>query len=235
MTTILAFDCSTEYCSVALHVGHAHHSRDVHALQAHADQLIGHAHQLLEQAGLSLDQCDAIAFGAGPGSFTGLRVACAVAQGMAFGAGLPVIAIGTLPALAEAARAAARAEGALTVLCVQDARMGEAYWSVEAWDGARWTSVRAPALAQPDEIALEPEARAALGCGSGFVRFGEQLTALADSVVALDHPGADAIARLAAQQWLTGQGVPAKQARPLYVRDRVALTTEERAVRANTR
>jgi len=230
--TILAFDCSTEYCSVALCTAPRVYARDVHAGHGHAGQLIDLAAELLQEAGIALSHCDAIAFGSGPGSFTGLRVACAVAQGVAYGADLPVLPVGTLAALAEQARTRlAELPADSLVLCAQDARMGEVYWALMRWRDGQWSESLAPRLSLPAELGPCLREPIYCGCGSAFSRFADPLVPLVEHVLALDHPGAVAIASLARTAYQSGRAVRAAAARPLYVRDQVALTTEERVLR----
>lgn len=232
MSTLLALDCSTEYCSVAVLTARAVVARDVHAVHDHALQLIGHANALLDEAGVALSDCEAIAFGAGPGSFTGLRVACAVAQGMAFGSNCPVVPVGTLAALAQAARLQHRAwPSDCLVLCAQDARMGEAYWSLMRWHDGQWSERVAARLSRPEEIAALLDEDVFCGCGSALRVFAPVLAGLVGEVIDLDHPGAVAIATLATEVLDRGLGVSAAAAHPLYVRERVALTSAERSAR----
>lgn len=230
MGTILALDCSTEYCSVAVQLGDTAFSRDVHALHGHAEHLIDHAAALMKEAGIRLHECDAIAFGSGPGSFTGLRVACAVAQGLAFGSNRLLVPIGTLAALAERARRE-RADwpDEASVLCVQDARMGDVYWSVLDWRRGAWSERIAPSLSRPEEVAEHLGDAVGFACGSGLTACAALLGPTLGHPIELDHPGAVAIAALAREALARGQAVSPGAAHPLYVRDRVALTAGQRA------
>lgn len=180
--------------------------------------------ELLAGAGLAPAQLDGIAFGAGPGSFTGIRIACGVAQGLAFGVDAPVVPVGTLAALAEES-------GAARVLACIDARMNELYFAAYRREGAAWAEVLAPAVGGADAMpALDGDGW--FGCGSGFAARGEALArrfgGCLAGVDASLHPHARAIARLAYPVLLAGGGVSADQAAPLYVRDRVALKMNER-------
>jgi tRNA threonylcarbamoyladenosine biosynthesis protein TsaB len=180
---------------------------------------------LLREAGVALADCDAIAFGAGPGSFTGVRTACGVAQGLAFGARLPVLPLVTLEAMAEACRVRT---GAADVLAVLDARMGEVYWAQYRWSGA-WETVCAPALSAPDAVApLSADGLAA--CGNGFAAYPDAFAgkpfaagAHADILPHARELAVTAVAALAA-----GRAVPADEAQPLYLRNKVAYTSAER-------
>jgi tRNA threonylcarbamoyladenosine biosynthesis protein TsaB len=220
---LLAFDTSTEYCSVALLRDEELTYREAHAVQRHSELILPMIEDLLAASGLELGQLDGIAFGAGPGSFTGLRIACGVAQGLAFGAGLPVVAVGTLAALAQEA-------GAPKVIACLDARMGEIYHAAYRRDSGHWTEIAAPGVG-PAQSAPILEGDGWFGCGNGFAvyadalakRYGGQL----DGVAAGLHPHARSIARLAAPVLAAGGGLPAEQAAPVYVRDRVALKMHE--------
>ena len=189
--------------------------------------LIGAVLRLLEQADLQLPELDAIVFGRGPGAFTGLRAACAVAQGLAFGAGRPTLPLDTLLAVAEQAR---HAHGAERVVALLDARMGEIYSAAYEWlgDRAGWVA-RAPVCVGPPHALMLPP-------GSGWALVGN-VFALADvawpagaaqlpQLPAL--PTAGALLRLAPARLAAGCAVPAEQALPLYIRDKVAQTTLER-------
>jgi len=222
----LAFDTSTESLSIGLTVGG--HS-DVRTLAGGAQSsvtLIPTAMEMLAQAGVGLSQLDAIVFGRGPGSFTGLRTACAVARGLAFGADIPVLPVDTLLAVAEQARALVGLdEQPLTVLALLDARMDEVYGAAYDWNGQRWAPRTPVQVGAPQHFAL-PDAPRVLLAGNVFGVYGERLP-LGERVQAL--PTAAALLRLAPALWATGQAVPAEQAMPLYVRDKVAQTTAERA------
>jgi tRNA threonylcarbamoyladenosine biosynthesis protein TsaB len=181
--------------------------------------------ELLAEAGVTLAECDAVAFGAGPGSFTGVRTACGVAQGLAFGAGLPVAPLVTLEAMAQACR---ERSGAGEVLAVLDARMGEVYWAQYRFDNG-WQVVREPALSSPDAVA--PLLSAGLvACGNGFAAYPDAFAGkpFADGALADVMPHARELALLAAPVVAAGRAVPADQAQPLYLRNKVAYTSAER-------
>lgn len=221
---ILAFDTSTEYCSVALLRDGVFSVREIHAGQTHSQILLPMCQEVLAEAQISLTQLDGIAFGAGPGSFTGLRIACAVAQGLAFGADVPVLGIGTLLALAEAS-------GAERVIACLDARMGEVYHAVYQREGSNWISASEPQLCAPEMVPM-PEGAGWMGCGSGFKAYAEPLRARYGAALAGVrpelYPHARDIAGLAAPRIAAGQGVDAELAVPLYIRDKVALKISER-------
>lgn len=221
---ILALDTSTEYCSVALWRDGAVDARDEHAGQQHSQRLLPMAGELLAERGLEAKDLDGIAFGQGPGSFTGLRIACGVTQGLAFGAGISVVGVSTLLALAEAAQSE-------RAVCCIDARMGEIYHAAYARNGTNWEIVHAPRLCAP---ALAPPlpAGAWAGCGSGFAAHGAALQRLyagrLSAIMPDAFPHARDIARLAAREFEAGRALPADQAVPVYIRDKVALKTSER-------
>ncbi|MFM7026745.1 MAG: tRNA (adenosine(37)-N6)-threonylcarbamoyltransferase complex dimerization subunit type 1 TsaB [Limnohabitans sp.] len=221
----LAFDTSTEVLSIGVA---ANGDADVRTLAGGAQassSLIPTAMEMLTQAGMDLPRLDAIVFGRGPGSFTGLRTACAVAQGLAFGADIPVLPVDTLLAVAEEARVRAGvAEQALTVLALLDARMDEVYSAAYDWDGQCWTSRQPLRVGAPQNVVV-PDAPRVLLAGNVFEAYGDRLPA-GDWVHAL--PTAAALLRLAPVLLSAGQGVPAEQAMPLYIRDKVAQTTAER-------
>jgi tRNA threonylcarbamoyladenosine biosynthesis protein TsaB len=231
LTTILAFDTSTEYCSVALRRDGWHCDQSVWAGQAHSEMLLPMIAAALGQANIAASACDAIAFGAGPGSFTGLRIACSVAQGLSIGLGRPVVAIGTLLAMAEHARAE-HLHGLAAgqhVLVAQDARMGELYWAVYEWAAQGWVPVIEPSLSSIAQLAAGLAFTPKWGVGNAFSRFPDDLTHRVEGVVEVLAPSASAIARLAEGDFLCGLAAPAQYATPVYVRDQVALTTAQRA------
>lgn len=221
---ILAFDTSTNWCSVALWLDGETPFKAVEAGQAHSRLLLPMVRALLAEAGLSLGSLDAIAYGKGPGAFTGLRIACSVAQGLAMGAGLPVIGITTLDAMAEES-------GAARVVACLDARMGEIYAAVLERNTERWQALTGPALYRPEAAPLPP-AGEWIGCGSAFATYAEALRQRYDGWLVATFaeilPHARSIARLAASALARGEGLPAEAAEPYYVRDKVALKVSER-------
>ncbi|MFL6672963.1 MAG: tRNA (adenosine(37)-N6)-threonylcarbamoyltransferase complex dimerization subunit type 1 TsaB [Massilia sp.] len=225
MPIILAIETSSELASCALLDGETLTSRESSGVRTHSQSVLPMVQELLAAAGLKLAECDAIAFGAGPGSFTGVRTACGVAQGLAFGAGLPVLPLVTLEAMAQACR---ERTGAAEVLAVLDARMGEVYWAQYRWaDG--WQAVAGPALSKPEAVAPLPAARLA-ACGNGFAAYPEAFAGrpFAAGALADIMPHARELALLAAPALAAGQGVAPAQAQPLYLRNKVAYTAAER-------
>ena len=212
-----AFETSTEWCSVAVWIDGEIAGVEERAGHAHSERVLPMLDRLVAAAGISIAQLDAVAFGAGPGSFTGLRIACGVAQGLAFARGLPVIGVSTLDALAE------ESGGTRVVACL-DARMREVYYSAIEKVGLRWRKVIPAQCVAPAAVQVPP-GEGWVGCGSGFAVFGSLGF---KSVIPDIHPSAMAVARLAAPRFNAGEGVAAEFAVPVYVRDKVAFTIEER-------
>jgi tRNA threonylcarbamoyladenosine biosynthesis protein TsaB len=212
-----AFETSTEWCSVALWRDGELSAIEQRAANRHGELALPMLERLLAAAGLKVADLEAIAFGAGPGSFTGLRIACGIAQGLAFARGLPVLGVSSLEAMAEEC-------GAPRVVACLDARMGEVYYSALEKRGARWAEV-VPAQCVAPAAAPRPPGEGWVGCGNGFAAYG---TMGLRSVYPEIHPGAAAVARLAAPRLAAGEGMDAARAAPNYLRDKVALTTEER-------
>lgn len=221
---ILALDTSTESCSVALWRDGNIDEREIHAGQRHSNLLLSMVDAVLVQHGLRVSGLDGIAFGQGPGSFTGLRIASGVTQGLAFAAGLPVVGISTLLAMAEAANAE-------RVVCCLDARMGEIYHAAYTRSDAGWLTVCEPGLWAPAAAPALPQG-AWFGCGNAFSAYREVLLRRYDGVLSATAPElmphARDIARLAVPLFEQGKGVDAALAAPFYVRDKVALRTNER-------
>lgn len=245
MSIILAIESSTELASVALYLGAAGSnsqprlaSRQVSGVQAHSLTILPMVQALLAEAGIGLRQCDAIAFGAGPGSFTGVRTACGIAQGLAYGTDLPVLMVDTLMAMALVCRndgAAAEVQPAL------DARMGELYWARYRWAAADAADtdadglpevVVAPRLALPANVDLDPQIKR---CGNGYSAHGNHFATVLGSTnfYAAIMPHALQVARLGAALLARGAAVAARDARPFYLRNNVALTTAERLGRVD--
>ena len=226
MTTLLAFDTSTERMAIALlHGGRVSAHEAAGGAQASA-ALIPAIRALLEGAGVQARTLDAIAVGRGPGAFTGLRTACAVAQGYAFGLGKPVLLLDTLMAVAEGAR---QRHAADDVWVAMDARMDEIYAAHYRHAGARWQVRAAPALYAVEALnrRWQDDAPRAVA-GSALQAFGPRLECGRALRLPEALPRADALASLALAAWQDGAGVDAAEALPLYLRDKVAFTTAER-------
>jgi tRNA threonylcarbamoyladenosine biosynthesis protein TsaB len=230
---LLVLDTSTEYCSAALWLDGHIRARRVLAGQRHSSLLLPMVDELLHESDIGLRQLDGIAYGAGPGSFTGLRIACAVTQGLAFGADLPVVGVSTLESIAGQT-------GADKVLTVLDARMAEVYWAAYQRDSPHpdghrgWRAVVTPALALPASVHV-PDGSGWVGAGNGFAALGEVLRPrLAAQLVRIDDtlmPDAAAMAPFAVEAFEQGGGMDAALAAPIYLRDKVALTVDERHAR----
>ena len=228
---ILAVETSTEYCSVALWQDGSVAERCELVGQKHSEVLMSMLDALLKDAGIRIKQVDGIAFGKGPGSFTGVRIACGVAQGLALGAGVNVVGVCTLQALAEAS-------GKDKVIAALDARMGELYLAAYEKRNGEWVTVIEPCLCKAD-TAPAVAGEGWFGAGSGFavnlaagsgqalaVHYAKQLS----DVDVRPVPQASAVVRLAAGEFAKGNAVDAALALPLYLRDKVALKTSERAL-----
>ncbi len=221
---ILALETSTEHCSLALWLDGEILVRAVPAQERHSQVILPLLQALLADAQVRLTQLNGIAFGAGPGSFTGLRIACGIAQGLAFGANLPVVGISDLMALAEASNCP-------KVIAILDARMGEIYHAVYERRADQWQELSAPGLYLPQH-APAVSAGGWVGVGSGFnahkevllLRYAEQFSEINADLV----PHAKEIAILGAQALLNGRGLAPDDARPIYIRDKVAQTIAER-------
>jgi tRNA threonylcarbamoyladenosine biosynthesis protein TsaB len=223
MSTIIAIETSSELASAALLRGDQVIARESSGVQTHSQSVLPMVQQLLQQAGIALAQCDAIAFGAGPGSFTGVRTACGVAQGLAFGADLPVVPVVTLQAMAQACREAC---GASDVLAVMDARMGEVYWAQYRYENG-WRTIVEPTLSAAAAVA--PTGKV-VACGNGLAAYAPEFKELSVANNFLPHvmPHAAQVAQLAAIALVEGKAVAARDAQPIYLRNKVALTTVER-------
>jgi len=209
-----AIETSTDWCSVAVWSDGEITALERRAGNRHSELALPMLEKLLGKNGL-----DAVAFGAGPGAFTGLRIACGLAQGLAFGRGLPLIGISTLEALAQES-------GATRVVACIDARMREVYYSALEKRAGRWHEVVAAQCVAP-QSAPKPPGDGWVGAGSGFEAYPGELAGKVSMVRAAVHPTALAVAELAAPRLAAGEGVDAGEAAPVYLRDKVALTQEE--------
>lgn len=218
---LLALDTSTERMSLALGVGGQVWQHESAGGALTSAQLIPTLQQLMAQAGLDWPALDAIVFGRGPGSFTGLRTACSVAQGLAYGAGQKLLPVDSLLAVAEDAR---HRLGSQHVLAVLDARMDQVYQARYQYEAGGWITHLAPELAAPE--ALLPPAGATLA-GNIAPVYGRRLAA--GQRVQDAWPRAEAMLRLAPALLAAGLAVAPAQALPLYVRDKVAQTSAERS------
>jgi len=229
---LLAIDTSTDFCSVAASRGEALFSRHEPAGRLQAERILDSVNQVLIEARLEFAQIHGIAYGEGPGSFTGLRIAAGVTQGLALARGLGVIGIGTLLALAEQAaeEAAGEAAGDRIIACL-DAHRGEVYHAAYRRAGAGWEEVSAPGVYRPEAVPVAP-GRDWLGCGDGFAAYRERLGArLGECVSAIrpeTTPTARAVLKLSIPRFAAGEARDAAAAVPVYLRDKVALKPSER-------
>lgn len=221
----LALDTSTEHLSLAISTPQGMIARDWPVAQKHAELTLPALAALLDECHLSMSDIEGIAFGNGPGSFTGLRIAAGLTQGLAFARNIPVLGISTLAALAQGCEAS-------RVYTCLDARMNQVYCAAYQKDAAgQWQELIAPCLSDPDAVPL-PEGDGWLGAGSGFAAYGEALQQrLGQSVSQINDscvPLAKDILTLALPAFAAGQGLPAEQAELVYLRNKVALKTHER-------
>jgi tRNA threonylcarbamoyladenosine biosynthesis protein TsaB len=218
---LLALDTSTEACSAALLIDGATTLRFEITERSHADLILPMVDSLLLEAGLELRDLDGLAFGRGPGGFTGLRIATGVIQGLAFGAGLPVAPVSSLAAVAEQVPAG-RGEA---VLVCNDARMGEVYWAAFRSDGSGGIeALTAESVSPPDRVPFDV-AMLRHAAGNGIARHPALRQRLESAALQIHdglYPRADAIARLGARELAAGRSVAADMALPVYVRDNVA-------------
>ena len=216
---ILALETATDPGSVALWLDGEVIARSCPNDESNSAALLPLAEQLLAEKGLGFPDLDGVAFGAGPGSFTGLRVACGVAQGLAVARDLPLLGVGTLEAMAAAT-------GGSRVIVALDARMGEAYCGVFV-DGSQYGEIGVYA---PEAFPL-PAGAGWLACGNGlaaYPRLRDRLSACVSDWMPELMPSAEAVVRLAAPRLARGERVDPADAVPLYVRDKVAKTVAER-------
>jgi len=225
---LLAIDTSGAFCSVAVSRGEALVSRHEPAGQRQAEMILDMVGAVLIDAGLDLARIDGIAFGAGPGSFTGLRIAAGVTQGLALARGVGVVGIGSLLALAEVA--SDNAANAQIISCL-DAHRGEVYHAAYRRTGVLWEEVCAPGLYKPETVPLIPGGKWT-GCGDGFAAHRDALAARLGACVSEfrpeSGPTARAVLKLAMPRFAAGEAMDAAAALPMYLRDKVALKTSER-------
>jgi tRNA threonylcarbamoyladenosine biosynthesis protein TsaB len=223
MTILLAIETSTEMASVALLTERGLIYRELTGVQTHSQGVLPAIQDIFEEACITLKQCDAIAFGCGPGAFTGVRTACGIVQGLAFGADLPIIPVISLLAMAQAACfPGAEAD----FVCVLDARMGEVYWAHYRFQNQNWVQITEPALSTAEQVLLYASSiNVILVLGHGAL---PDIASVSGKIV-YQMPHAEHVAKLALHEFATGKQLHADQAQPLYLRNKIALTTLERA------
>lgn len=220
----LALDTSTEACSVALALDGQILALDEVCPQQHSKRILPMVQQLLADAGISLHQLDGIIFGRGPGSFTGVRIGVSVAQGLAFGADLPVFGVSTLAAMAQAAVQ----QNATEVIAAIDARMAEVYIAAYALDEVGLMQAITPEIAAkpaalPEVLTSLSFTSQVLGVGTGWQTYPQALQQLAPALIAdsILYPSAQFMLPFASRAWQQQLFVSAEQAEPVYVRDEV--------------
>lgn len=231
MPSLLALDSSTETMALALVTpGQTTVFEAAGGAQASA-RMLPEVKALLGSAGLAMADLDAIAFGQGPGAFTGLRTACSVAQGLAFGLGKPVLAVDSLMLVAEDARAQGAGDD---VWVAMDARIGEIYAAHYRWAHGAWVTVELPALYRPEALSAHWGQPAAVA-GTALTEYAAALGLQPELTAAWPQARsrAAALGALALAAWQRGETRDAAEALPVYVRDKVALTTAEREQRAS--
>lgn len=218
---ILALDTAGSSCSVALLTDAGLVESGIEAERVHAETVLPMVERLLKDAGLKLAELDALAFGRGPGAFTGLRVAASVAQGLAYGAAIPVVPVSNLAAQAAATH---RRHGVTRVLVCLDARMQEVYWAGYGVKGDSLELLAPESLSLPGDLEV-PAGGSWFGAGSGWGAYPEALKARIPGLEGVDATltaGAGDIARLAYKAFKEGSAVAPEQALPVYLRDKVA-------------
>ncbi|NLS11562.1 tRNA (adenosine(37)-N6)-threonylcarbamoyltransferase complex dimerization subunit type 1 TsaB [Vibrio sp. SM6] len=220
---ILAIDTATENCSVALLVGDTVYSRSEVAPRDHTKKVLPMVDELLNEAGITLAELDALAFGRGPGSFTGVRIGIGIAQGLAFGADLPMIGISTLAAMAQAQF---RLTGETHVAAAIDARMGEVYWArYQRLENGTWHTFDSERVIAPEALVAECQADSlswsSVGTGwSAYPELAKLPLTLTESAVL--YPDAQDMVVLAKYELAQGNTVAVEASSPVYLRDNVA-------------
>ncbi|MDP5291899.1 tRNA (adenosine(37)-N6)-threonylcarbamoyltransferase complex dimerization subunit type 1 TsaB [Oceanimonas sp. CHS3-5] len=218
MSLLMAIDTATEACSAALWQDGNVLSRYQVAPRGHTELILPMVEELLAEAGVTLTQLDGLAFGRGPGSFTGVRITLGVAQGLAFGADLPLFGVSNLQALAQGVH---RHTGCDTVLATIDARMGEIYAGGFALEQGVMTGTRPEAVLPPAEFLANCQDQWQQGAGSGFVTYPELTERVKALCEAVPFPEAQDMLPQALKDLAAGRGVSAAEARPVYLRDKV--------------
>jgi len=217
---LLALDAATEACSAALLVGESMAERHEVIGRGHADRLLPMADELLRAANLTPRDLDAVAFGRGPGGFTGIRIAAALAQGLAAGGSRPILPVSNLAAVAAGAAREARST---RILACMDARMGQVYWAAFDCAADAPLAVSGEHLTDPGGVE-PPQGTAWFGAGHGFAAYPEIAARLGERLAGADGarlPRAADIARIAAADLAAGKGLPAAGGLPVYLRNEV--------------
>jgi len=217
---LLAIDTATEACSAALHIDGVTTTKYEVAPRKHAELILTMIDELLSESSLSLGQLDALAFGRGPGAFTGVRIATGVIQGLSMSADCPVVPVSTLAALAQGVISESK-----QVACAIDARMGEVYWALYQANQDNIMQLVGEEIVCPPDATSIPASDGWLGVGSGWQTYADELQSrLAESLSGFrvgDYPTAEAICTLAVDAYQRGEAVDAAEAQPVYLRDKV--------------
>ncbi|WP_410498824.1 tRNA (adenosine(37)-N6)-threonylcarbamoyltransferase complex dimerization subunit type 1 TsaB [Chitinibacter sp. S2-10] len=225
----LAIDTSSEQLSLAITndsdtLGSNIVAREWHVGQKHAELTLPYLRQLLDDHQLTMCDIEGVAYPCGPGSFTGLRIACGITQGLAYAQNIPTMGISTLEALAEAC-------GAIRAYVCIDARMNQVYCAAFERDGQTWKIVHDAQVCNPEDVP-QPEGKDWFGIGTGFSSYADALKERIGShlsqIDANRQPHAREILQLALPRFAAGLGKPAEEANLVYLRDKVALKTHER-------
>lgn len=230
MPNILVIDTSTEACSVALQVGEAIYSDYQVAPRQHGELVLPMVDALLEQAQIKLTDLDVIGYGQGPGAFTGLRICISIVQGLAYGAGVPVVGVSSLQAMAQAAF---QVTGEEHILSAIDARMGEVYWGVYQWQDGLMRLVGEEEVAEPESVTIDQLDSSIVyrAVGSGWQTYPDQLAQRAGVSLVIEQeasfPNAQHMLPWVAMQFEDGLAVDAEKAQPIYLRNNVAKKVAE--------
>ncbi len=224
MSIFIAFDTSSDIASVALMRDGVIRLASSQGFATHSRTVLPMLESLLNEEGITVADCDAIAFGCGPGSFTGLRTACGIAQGLSFATSVPVVPVVTLEAMAESCRLQT---GETDVLALLDARMHEVYWGEYRYENGGWQVLKGPCLSSASDVT--PQGQPAF-CGNGLTAYTDELAAVVSSSRQYPAvmPDAEAVVRLGALRFKRGEAVTAADVEPVYLRNKVALKTAER-------
>lgn len=223
MSRILAIDSATEFCSVAFSDGQQIISRGEELPRRHSQALLPYVDEVLAEAGVSLSQLDAIVVSQGPGSFTGVRIAASIAQGLAFSQDLPLVQVSTLAAMAQACW---RVHQATHVAAAIDARMGEVYWGTFQLEAGLMIEMEAERVCAPNEVQLPGQELKWVGCGTGWQSYKDAMRQALNPVqVALSEqinlPHAEDMLILGGAAFKAGKAIAAEDLSPHYLRNEV--------------
>ncbi|MBD3653606.1 tRNA (adenosine(37)-N6)-threonylcarbamoyltransferase complex dimerization subunit type 1 TsaB [Kangiella sp.] len=230
MSNILVIDTSTEACSVALQVGDTVYSDYKVAPRQHGELVLPMVDSLLEKAQIKLPDLDVIGYGQGPGAFTGLRICISIVQGLAYGAGVPVVGVSSLQAMAQATY---QSTGEKHILSAIDARMGEVYWGVYQLKDGLMTLVGEEEVAEPESVTIDHLDSSIVyrAVGSGWQTYPDELAQRCNVSLVIEEevsfPSAESMLPWVSAQLMKGLAVDAEQAQPVYLRNNVAKKVAE--------